>query len=129
MFRELDINGQLTENEYDTYLKCKSKVTIFRYNSDTLAILFPSRTYKNNKINELSGVGIHLIKFCSGEDESVYLFNEYDLPKVAEILKPITKGANKSPTSCAKKKKREMSEEQREVLRQRMILIRAKSQK
>jgi hypothetical protein len=129
VYRELDNNEQLTTNDDATYIKCKSTVIIYRYNSDILAVQFNSTGYKNNRIKELSDVGVCLTTLQSGDNESVYLFKESDFNKVAEILKPQTKGAKKSPTSCAKKPKRELTEEQREVLRTRMKLIREKSNK
>lgn len=111
-----------TTNEDDTYLKCRSNTYIYRYSEDVLAIQFSSTGYKNNRLKDFKSTGINVQPFVIGDFESVYLFYEKDIHKVVEILKPITRGANKSP----KQRKREITEEQRQKLRERMKQMREK---
>lgn len=59
-----------------------------------------------------------------GDDERVYTFKESDFEKVVEILKPRTKGKNKSPIVKANRKKRKLSEDQLKVLRERLERMR-----
>ncbi len=112
-----------TTNENDTYLKCKSNTHIYRYNDTMLAIQFNSNGYANNRVKDFKSKGVELQKFVQGDNESVYLFYEKDLSKVADILKPRVKGANKTHKIT---KKKELSEEQRQKLRDRMIVMRKK---
>lgn len=112
-----------TTNENDTYLKCKSNTHIYRYNDTMLAIQFNSNGYANNRVKDFKSIGVELQKFVQGDNESVYLFYEKDLSKVADILKPRVKGANKTHKII---KKKELSEEQRQKLRNRMIMMRKK---
>ena len=75
------------------------------------------------KPKDFKSKGVELQKFVQGDNESVYLFYEKDLSKVADILKPRVKGANKTHKIT---KKKELSEEQRQKLRDRMIMMRKK---
>lgn len=115
-------DGNFTTNDDDTYLKCKSNTEIYRYNENTLAIYFQSVIYAKNRIKDLLDLGVHLTKFMQGSNESIYLFPESQIELVAEILKPTIKGKNKSPK--AGQRKVNLSEEQKEVLRKRMEILR-----
>ena len=104
-----DSEGKVTSNKDDCYIRCKKNVHIFRYNSDTLSVMFWTNKYTNNRIKELSDVNIQLKPFQIGDNEQVYLFSESDLTKVADVV-------------MAKKRiKRNLTEEQREVLRERIM--------
>ena len=118
-------NGNTTPNEEDTYLKCKgNKATLHRYNEDTLKIFFTSTGYANNRVKELTETGVQLTLYQDCDGESTYLFPESDLSKVVTILTPSTSGANKSPRVNANRKKKEYTEEEKQVLRERMLKIR-----
>lgn len=125
VFMPIDYStGYSTENEDDTYIKCpQSKARIYRWNEDTLAVEFTSIRMANNRSKELEKKGVKLILRQEGDFERIYLFSESDIHKVAEILKPITKGKNKSPKVRAK---RQISEAERDRLRKQMENIRTK---
>ncbi len=99
-----------TENKDDNYIPCrKSKAQIYRYSSDLLAIQFNSNGITNNRIKELTELGVQLTIIQCGDNERVYTFSEFDLNKVADIV------------SAKKKIKRELTDEQREIMRQNFI--------
>jgi hypothetical protein len=115
--RQKDSNNKPSSNKDDTYIKCKKNnkqyIQIYRYNSDTLAVLFWSNGVANNRVKELSDQGIILKLISSGDDESIYLFSETYLANVAKVV------------GARERTKRELTEEQREVLRERMASIRS----
>lgn len=125
VFMPIDFStGCSTENENDTYIKCpSSKARIYRWDKDTLVIEFSSIRMANNRVKELEEAGIELTLRIEGDIEREYLISESNIHKVAEVLKPIVKGKNKSPKVRAKRK---ISEEEKERLRKRMEKIRDK---
>lgn len=114
VYLQQDRNGKYTPNENDTYLKCKNSVHIYRFSKDKLAIQFNSNEYRNNRLRDLSELGISMELFVSGDSESVYLFDEKDLLIVASIVKPIIKGKDQNP----KKRTVNITEERRQQLRE-----------
>lgn len=111
-------DGSSTPNEDDTYLRCPSgKATIHRYNLNTLSIYFYSIGCANNRVRELGELGVKLTLFKDGDGERVYHFHEKDMDIVAQVLKPIVQGKNKSPRV---RKKRQLSEEEKERLRKQL---------
>lgn len=123
VFMPLDNKGNSTENTDDTYLQSR-QVEIYRYNDELLAIMFKSNGYCNNRLKELDEAGVQLTILQDGDDERVYTFKESDFEKVTSIIKLTTKGKNKSPVVKANRKKRELSEEQLKILRERLERIR-----
>lgn len=123
VFMSIDNKGNSTENTDDTYLQSR-QVEVYRYNSELLAIMFKSNIYCNNRLKDFNEVGVQLTILQDGDDERVYTFKESDFEKVVEILKPRTKGKNKSPIVKANKKKRQLSEDQLKVLRERLERMR-----
>lgn len=115
ILRPKDKSGKPTTNKDDNYIPCKKNVQIYRYNADTLAIMFLTNKYTSNRIKELSAQNVYLKPFQIGDNEQTYLFSESDFNKVAEVVK------------AKKRIKRNLTDEQREVLRQRMKSIRSKN--
>ena len=107
--------SKYTTNEDDLYLRCKNHVHIYRFSKDKLAVQFNSNEYRNNRLRELTDLDVELELFVSGDQESVYIFDEKDLLIVASILKPIVKGKDKNP----KKRTINLTDEQRQQLRER----------
>lgn len=105
-------NGKPSPNKNDNYIQCKKNgdnyIQIYRYNKDTLAVMFWSVGVANNRIKELNEKGVDIKLFVLGDDESIYLFHEKDLKKVAKVV------------GARKRTKRELTEEQREELRERL---------
>lgn len=105
-------NGKSSQNKDDNYIQCKKNgsnyIQIYRYNKDTLAVLFWSVGVANNRIKELNEKGVSLKLFVSGNDESIYLFPEKDLKKVAKVV------------GARKRTKRELTDEERDELRERL---------
>lgn len=85
---------------------------IYRYSDSLLAVSFLTTGYKNNRIKELKDINVKVTLFVQGDDESTYLFKEVDLDKVAEIVKA--------------RKRRLLTEEQKEVLRNRLLKLHEK---
>lgn len=113
VYIEKDIYGK-SVNKDDSYILCKNLVKIYRFNLNTLTIQFNSNRYANNRLKELSAQNIHLKPFQIGDNEQTYFFSESDFNKVAEVVK------------AKKRIKRYLTDEQREVLRQRMKNIHSK---
>ena len=101
-----------SSNKDDNFVKCKKGVEIYRYNSNTLCVLFLTNKYAKLRITECSAEGLSLTPFQIGDDEQTYIFPESELNTVAKICK------------ARVKVKKDLTEEQREVLRQRMMSIR-----
>lgn len=99
VFQAINLDGTLSKNEDDTYLKCKYNTQVYRYNKDTLAILFVANRTVKNMLPVLKKAGVHLRLHTKGDYESTYLFPEEELEKLAKIMKPITKGKNIKPNS------------------------------
>lgn len=95
-------------NKDDTYIYCRKSVQIYRYNDNTLTVQFNTRQYTKNRIKELSELGIQLTPFQIGDNERTYTFSESDFPTIAEVVK------------AKKRIKRELTDEQREILSLRM---------
>lgn len=113
--QQKDLDSKSTTNKEDTYIPCAKGVQIYRYNQDTLAVSFLTSQYAKNRINDLATMGIILTKLQLGDDESTYLFPEADFGKVANVVKA--------------RKRRQLSEEQKEKLRQRFLAVREKVKK
>lgn len=77
--------------------------------------MFLTNKYTSNRIKELSAQNVYLKPFQIGDNEQTYLFSESDFNKVAEVVK------------AKKRIKRNLTDEQREVLRQRMKSIHSKN--
>lgn len=106
-----------SDNKDDAYIKCKKNAQIYKYDADTLCIQFNSNKYSNIKLKELSELGVYLTTLQCGDDEQTYLFPECALEKLAAVVK------------AKKRIKRDLTDEQREVLRNRMLKIRESSKK
>lgn len=117
------LTGTSTENEYDSYIK-GNKITIHRYNDNKLKIFFSTTGFANNRLKELTEAGVELTLYQDGDQESTYLFPETQLSIVVKILKVSSWGANKSPKVREKGNKRHLTEEEKDVLRERMVKAR-----
>jgi hypothetical protein len=98
-------NNELSKNKDDTYLLGKHKIQIYRWDKNTLCIMFQSNQTVNNIIPQLEELDIKLELYVSGETESVYKFRESDIHKVHEIVRFQTKGKNISPKSVKNKRR------------------------
>lgn len=94
IFHEVDYDGNPTDNRDATYLQCRYKSQIYRFDEDTLAIDFMTTNSANIIISELRKEKIKIKKFSEGSSESTYLFSEKKIDKVAKIMKPRKKGKN-----------------------------------
>ena len=106
-----DQNGKF-KNPDDTYIPSKN-AQIYRFNADTLAIMFFTRQYAKNRVNDLNNVGVVLKLLQIGDDEQTYTFPESDFNIVAEI--------------CKARKKKVLSDETKEKLRNRLLAMHSKS--
>lgn len=108
VIKQKDSTGAVSTNKDDNYIKCK-KAQIYRYNPSTLAIQFYTNGYANNRLKELSAIGLQLTPFQIGDDEQTYLFSESDLFKIADVVK------------VKKRVKRNLTDEERNILRDRLV--------
>ena len=106
------IHKEKSDNKEDSYILCKKKVQIYRYSPSLLAVIFWSNKYANLKLKELINAGVQLTILQRGDDEQVYTFNESDFYIVADIVK------------AKKRIKRNLTEEQKEILRLRLQNVR-----
>jgi hypothetical protein len=108
VIKNKDSKGNIV-NKDDNYIPCrKSKAQIYRYSSSLLAIQFTSNGIANSRIKKLNDTEVQLKILQCGDNEHVYIFSEYNLDKVAEVV------------GAKKKIKRELTNEQREELSLRM---------
>lgn len=130
VFQEVDSTGNLSANKQATYLKHK-RGEIYRWNAENLVITFNSSNTKTSFMKSILDYGIEFKQLQLGDNESSFIFNEKYLTIVAEHVNITVKGKNKSLRSCAVKEKikRIMTDEQKQVLRDRMLLIREKCNK
>ena len=109
-------NGKPSQNKDDNYIQCKKNgdnyIQIYRYNESTLAVLFWTTEIANSRTKQLKENGVNIKPFVIGKSESVYLFPEKDLKKVAKVV------------GARKRTKRELTEEQREELKERLRKVR-----
>ena len=98
-------NGQLSKNLDDVFLLGKYKIQVYRYDENTLSILFTNNQTVNNVIPQLNSLGVKTELYLDGEFESIYHFNEEDIDKVNEIIKFQTKGKGIQAKSVKNKRK------------------------
>ena len=106
VFQEICLDTKKSSlNELDTYLICKSGIQIYRYDKNTLCILFQTTHSKKKYLPLFKKEKIDVEMYSEGDMESTYTFKESDLMKVAEIVKPQVKGKSKNPKSKSTIKK------------------------
>jgi len=82
-----DSKGIVSSNKDDNYIRCKNGIQIYRYNKNILVVQFNTVGIANNRLKELSAIGINLTPFQIGDNEQTYTFSESILDKVADIVK------------------------------------------
>lgn len=99
-----------------TFVPCRiaKGANICRHGEETLNAYIPSIKIIRRLLKEYPEL---FTKFQIGDKEGTILFKESDMGKVESLLKPRVLGKNVSPRP---KKKRNLSEEQRQVLSDRM---------
>jgi len=105
VFPTLTLNGQLSKNLDDVFLLGKYKIQVYRYDENTLSILFTNNQTVNNVIPQLNSLGVKTELYLDGEFESIYHFNEEDIDKVNEVIKFQTKGKGIQAKSVKNKRK------------------------
>lgn len=105
-------NGKPSPNKDDNYIQCKKNgsnyIQIYRYNKDTLAVLFWTTEIANSRVKQIKEKGIDIKPFVTGKTESIYLFPEKDFKIVAKIV------------GARKRRKRELTDEERIILKERL---------
>lgn len=97
VFPEVDlITGKPVD---DLYLKGRYDVRVSGYSKDEMSILFLFNQTVNKLLPELKKLKIELYKLSEGDSESIYVFKEKDLDKVAPVLKLQIRGKNIDPMS------------------------------
>lgn len=130
----------------DNYIYCANKGQIYRFNDEVLVYYREGRNCSKVIINNIVAKGIKIISNDSTSDDVMFKFYEKDIDKIAKILEARTTGADINPASKRNLKlfkwfkdnkdsyiekgiyikPKELSEEEREVLRNRMIKNREK---
>lgn len=135
---------QPVNKEEDLYIYCSNRGQIYRYNKNTL-VYYRNGVLSHRLLEKLDELGINYQN--KTQSEVLIYFDEKDLDKLVDIFSIRTSGAGISPYSQKNLKlfkwfrdnedtyrkqgllnehKRELTEEEREVLRQRMIKAREK---
>lgn len=135
---------QPVNKEEDLYIYCSNKGQIFRYNQDTL-VYYRDGVLSSRLLEKLDELGINYQN--KTQSEVLIYFDEKDLDKLVDVFNIRTSGAGISPYSQKNLKlfkwvrdnedeyrrqgllnqnKRDLTEEEREVLRQRMMKAREK---
>ncbi len=85
-------------NKDDTYIKCKHKAQVYRYNATSL-ILYTA-THKAQKVFvPLLQLTTDIKPFLTGDTEILYIFSEKYLENILSIFKPYILGKNVKPNS------------------------------
>jgi hypothetical protein len=135
---------QPVNKEEDLYIYCSNKGQIYRYNQDTL-VYYRDGVLSSRLLEKLDELDINYQN--KTQSEVLIYFDEKDLDKLVDVFNIRTSGAGISPYSQKNLKlfkwfrdnediyrkqgllnqnKRDLTEEEREVLRQRMIKAREK---
>lgn len=88
------INGEISPNKDDLYIKGRYGIEVYRYNKNKLAILFQSSQTVNNILPQLQALNIKLDLHQESDRESIYLFDEQHLSKIHQIIHFQIKGKN-----------------------------------
>ena len=120
----------------DNWIQCYKDGQIYRVNGDLLAYYRPTRGNSNQLCDDLVKLGLTYIENRSTDGDVLIYFKEKDLDVVTKKVGVITSGANIKPYSVKNLRKlkwfkdqkdkyirlgyyRELSEEEKEVLRER----------
>lgn len=135
---------QPVNKEEDLYIYCSNGGQIYRYNKTTL-VYYRDGVLSSRLLEKLDELKINYQN--KTQSEVLIYFNEKDLDKLVDVFNIRTSGASISPYSQKNLKlfkwfrenedayrkqgllnenKRELTDEEREVLRQRMLLAREK---
>ncbi|ELU5588402.1 hypothetical protein [Clostridium perfringens] len=125
----------------DNYIYCSNKGQIYRFNDEVLVYYREGKNIAKLMIKNILEKGIEVISDNSTRDDIMFKFYEKDIDKIAKIVRARTVGANIKPTSKRNlklfkwfndnedfyiekglySKQIELSEAEREELRNRMI--------
>ena len=115
---ERDYNGEPTGEDF-TYLVgtggyVNSKV--YRYDDNKLSLLVVGRSNGliYNTIAKMKELEVEILDFVSADKESIFIFHESDLPKVAEIISIKTSGASIQPTSLTNHPRRKQIRQEKQ---------------
>jgi hypothetical protein len=135
---------QPVNKEEDLYIYCSNKGQIYRFNQDTL-VYYRDGVLSSRLLEKLDELKINYEN--KTQSEVLIYFNEKDLDKLVDVFGIRTSGSSISPYSqknlklfkwfrnnvytyrkqgLLQENKRELTDEEREVLRQRMIMAREK---
>lgn len=123
----------------DLYIQCRRNGQIYRVDEKTLAYYRPSRGNSETLATELSKLGVGEVSNRSTDGDVLIHFNESNLDIVADKVGAVTSGVSISPYSIKNLRKldwfkkdkqkyidlglyeepRELSEEEKEIFRQR----------
>jgi hypothetical protein len=141
---EFDRTTLEPSNKEDLYIYCSNKGQIYRYNESTL-VYYRDGILSTRLLEKLDNLKIKYDN--KTQSEVLIYFKEEDLDKVVDVFSIRTSGASISPYSKKNlrlfkwfrdnedtyrkqglivENKRELSEEEREVLRERMRIAREK---
>lgn len=125
----------------DTYILCHKDGQIYRINDYLLAYYRPNKGKVQNFIDKLKNSGISFIENHSSDEDILIYFKEKEIDNLAKEVGAFTSGANILPTSILNlrkqkwfknnmqeyidkglyKPKKELSEEEKIVFRERFI--------
>lgn len=133
----------------DTYIACRKDGQIYRVDGNTLAFYKPTRSNSNKFCDKLLDVGVKGVENRSSSEDTLIYFNEESLDIVAKEVNASTNGVNRNPASVKNlrnlewfknnkeyyiqnglysENKKELSEEEKQKLVERMKKIRLNKQ-
>ena len=109
IYHTLNSDNTKSKNKDDNYLKGHYNTEIYRHDSSTLSIYFPTGSSSKSFISKCEQDNIKVWEYISSDTctEAVLRFNESDIHKVHKILRFQIKGKNEQLKELKLRQKKE----------------------
>jgi len=109
IYHTLNSDNTKSKNKDDNYLKGHYNTEIYRHDSSTLSIYFPTGSSSKSFISKCEQDNIKVWEYISSDTctEAVLRFNESDIHKVHKILRFQIKGKNEQLKELKLKQKKD----------------------
>ena len=106
------LTNKVTSNKNDTYLLGRYSIQAYRWNKNTICLLFPSGNSTSNIIlPQFDEAGIKYTLHIDSDKEKIYKVKESDIDKIHNIVHFQIKGKGISPFSVKTERKLVKQEE------------------
>lgn len=130
---EFDDKGKAADFNF---IKCSKENKIYRYNEDTLVYYCTGKRRVKNIIEKMKEMKKEVVKFVEYDAEGDLYFREKDIMDLKDLLKISVLGKNINPKSIRNnplkdelRKTRDLTEEQKAVLSERLKTMRESKNK